>query len=218
MILIGDCVEKCKELPDGSVHCIITTNPYGDAWSYSRYPEIMKESKDGCTGTWDFPALAREMYRVLVPGGVLCWHVGDNLPPVYETLVHARQALYFVDEIGFTLHKTIIFWRNVGDYQYVLCLSKGIPRVYNHINPEDVWRGNNRLTEDAFQFFEDGIKPNMNAAKTARWLVRDLVLTYTNEGDTVLDPFAGSCTTLQEAEKLNRKGIGIEINPKFWGY
>ena len=218
--LIGDCVEKIREIPDNSIHCIITAAAWGDAWSYSRYPDIIKATKGGCSGTWDFPVLVHEMYRVLVPGGMVCWHVGDNCPPYYETLVHARQAVYFVDEVGFTLHKTIICQRDVGDFQYTLCFSKGIPRVYTKIHDIDIWSGPSRFQEEISRFFNEGIEtPNITPnGSTAIWLTHDLILTYTQEGDTILDPFCGSGTTLQESEKLNRIGIGIEIDPGFWKY
>ncbi len=45
-------------------------------------------------------------------------------------------------------------------------------------------------------------------------VARNIILRYSKEGDTVLDPMLGSGTTLIEAKLLNRKGIGVEINPK----
>ncbi|AFD00188.1 Putative RNA methylase family UPF0020 [Methanocella conradii HZ254] len=45
-------------------------------------------------------------------------------------------------------------------------------------------------------------------------IARNLILKYSKEGDTVLDPMAGGGTTLIEAKLLNRKGIGFDINPK----
>ncbi len=46
-------------------------------------------------------------------------------------------------------------------------------------------------------------------------LVHDHILSWSNEGDTVLDPFAGSGTTLKAAEDLNRKAIGIEMSTSY---
>ena len=45
------------------------------------------------------------------------------------------------------------------------------------------------------------------------YIPRNLILRYSKEGDTVLDPFLGSGTTLVETKLLKRKGIGIDINP-----
>jgi DNA modification methylase len=45
-------------------------------------------------------------------------------------------------------------------------------------------------------------------------IARNLILRYSNEGDTVLDPMVGGGTTLIETKLLNRKGIGIDINPE----
>lgn len=46
-------------------------------------------------------------------------------------------------------------------------------------------------------------------------LSKDHILSWSNEGDTVLDPFLGSGTTLVACKELKRNGIGIEINPKY---
>lgn len=45
------------------------------------------------------------------------------------------------------------------------------------------------------------------------YIPRNLILRYSKEGDTVLDQFAGSGTTLVEAKLLNRNIIGVDINP-----
>lgn len=45
-----------------------------------------------------------------------------------------------------------------------------------------------------------------------------LIERYTNEGDTVLDPFGGVMTVPYVSIKMKRKGIGIELNPQYWQY
>lgn len=46
-------------------------------------------------------------------------------------------------------------------------------------------------------------------------LAKDHIATWSNPGDVVLDPFAGSGTTLKAAKELNRRFVGIEINPEY---
>ena len=46
-------------------------------------------------------------------------------------------------------------------------------------------------------------------------LARKCILAGSREGDTVLDPFAGSATTLQVAKELHRKAIGIELSTDY---
>ncbi|MEM1577929.1 MAG: site-specific DNA-methyltransferase [Candidatus Pacearchaeota archaeon] len=46
-------------------------------------------------------------------------------------------------------------------------------------------------------------------------LIEPFIKYWTNEGDTVLDPFLGSGTTMKVCRDLNRNCIGIEINPKY---
>lgn len=46
-------------------------------------------------------------------------------------------------------------------------------------------------------------------------LPRDHILSWTNEGEIVLDPFSGSGTTAEMARNLGRRYIGLEINPEY---
>lgn len=46
-------------------------------------------------------------------------------------------------------------------------------------------------------------------------LARDHILSWSNEGDVVLDPFAGSGTTLKMSRAMGRHFVGIEVNPDY---
>lgn len=72
----------------------------------------------------------------------------------------------------------------------------------------NVWEGNTRGQEDMCVELK-------HPAMMPKWLARDLILSFSNKGDTVCDPMAGSGTVIQEATKLNRRAIGIEINPDY---
>ena len=61
------------------------------------------------------------------------------------------------------------------------------------------------------EFGDDNKHPTIKPVKLMEWLIK---LT-TNEGDIVLDCFAGSGTTLQAAENMNRVGVGIELSPQY---
>jgi site-specific DNA-methyltransferase (adenine-specific) len=52
-------------------------------------------------------------------------------------------------------------------------------------------------------------------AMMPKWLARDLIISWSNPGDVVLDPFLGSGTVALEGLKLGRTVIGIEKNPDY---
>lgn len=71
-------------------------------------------------------------------------------------------------------------------------------------------------TNTVWSFPDRGDWATHNAKYRGNWspyIPRNIILRYSNEGDIVLDMFAGSGTTLVETKLLNRKGIGIDINP-----
>lgn len=241
-ILHGDSAERMRTLANGSVQLVVTSPPYDQLRAYGGH-------------SWDFAATAKELYRVLCDGGVVCWNVGDSVVDGSETLTAFRQALFFKDVCGFCVHDTMIYEKtNFGQpshnryhqlFEYVFVLSKGKPRVFNPIKDKpnawagtgtfgkntlresngemgtrprniisewgmrgNVWRGNTRGQEDICQ-------SNQHPAMMPKWLARDLILSWSNPSDIVLDPMAGGFTTCIAALELGRRTIGIEIHEPY---
>jgi DNA modification methylase len=69
------------------------------------------------------------------------------------------------------------------------------------------WVGGGNTTKDDIAFQHPAIFPDQ--------LAEDHILTWSNEGDLVYDPFTGSGTTLKAAKKLNRKWIGSEVSKEY---
>lgn len=130
MLHHGDCLEVMAQLPDGSVDLTVTSPPYDNLRTYNGF-------------TFDFEGIARELYRVTKPGGVVVWVVGDATVKGSETGTSFRQALYFKDVCGFNLHDTMIYRKNSymplthnryeQAFEYVFVLSKGRPARWNPI-------------------------------------------------------------------------------------
>ena len=128
-IYCGDNVALCKQLDDNCIDLTVTSPPYDNLRKYNGF-------------TWDFEGLAKELYRVTKPGGVVVWVVGDATIDGSETGTSFRQALYF-KEIGFNLHDTMIYAkvnyvplthnRYEQQFEYIFILSKSRPSKFNPI-------------------------------------------------------------------------------------
>lgn len=229
-ILVGDSAVVLKTLPDESVDLTVTSPPYDNLRAYKGF-------------VFDFEAIARELYRVTKQGGVVVWVVGDATVNGSETGTSFKQALFF-KECGFNLHDTMIYQRKTAplthnryeqEFEYMFVLSKQKPKTVNHIRVPTVHFGKdkgiigkNRQSHDASSSIvnEFRIKGNVwqyavggrdtgHPAVFPEQLAHDHIISWSNEGDTVLDCFTGSGTTLKMAKLLNRHYIGIEIAPEY---
>jgi len=130
-IIQGDCLEVMKTLKPNSIDMVITSPPYDNLRDYEGY-------------SFDFKAVAKEIYRVIKQGGVVVWVVGDATIKGSETGTSFKQALYF-KKVGFNLHDTMI-WRKQtftdtgslrirygGVFEYMFILSKGTIKTFNPI-------------------------------------------------------------------------------------
>ena len=227
------------KMPDGFVDLTVTSPPYDNLRTYNGY-------------SFDFDAVAKELYRVTKQGGVVVWVVGDATIKGSETGTSFKQALYF-KEIGFNLHDTMIYEKSTAlpqncdryypIFEYMFVLSKGKPKTFNPITvlasnnkrkdktahrtkdnkivvPKtgrneyrrlfNVWRyavGLGGTTNDKIAFQHPAIFPEK--------LAEDHILSWSNEGDLVYDPFMGSGTTAKMAIINKRNWIGSEISKEY---
>ena len=126
---LGDCLERTKDISDSSIDLIVTSPPYDNLRTYNGY-------------TFDFEGIARELVRVLKPGGVIVWVVGDATVKGSETGNSFRQALHFIG-LGLNLHDTMIWnkgkfsavgalqTRYAPVFEYMFVFSKGPIKTFN---------------------------------------------------------------------------------------
>ena len=238
-LLKGDCLERMKEIPNGSVDLTVTSPPYDNLRTY-------KDSLDWGEHVWK-PVLA-ELFRVTKDGGVVVWVVGDATIKGSETGTSFRQALYAM-ECGFGLYDTMIWDKgtngSVGSmkryadkFEYMFIFSNGKPKSANIIcDKKNLWAG--EIQHGSLRQKDGTVKKTTNYGKRAIqefgrrynvWLIppakskqdrlhpapfppsmaNDHIISWSNEGDTVLDPFMGSGTTGKMAVVNGRSFIGIE--------
>jgi len=137
-VVEGNCVEVMRNFEDDSIDLTVTSPPYDDLRNYQGY-------------LFPFEDLAKELYRVTKPGGVVVWVVADATIDGSETGTSFTQALYF-KEIGFNLHDTMIFrkrnpipqvYRNryTNEFEFMFVFSKGIVKTHNPIMVDSIHAG-----------------------------------------------------------------------------
>ena len=232
-VVLGDNVTVLSTWPDACIDLVVTSPPYDNLRTYGGH-------------TWDFEGVARELTRVLKPGGVIVWVVADATVNGSETLTSMRQAIHFKDVCGLRVHDTMIYEKSGVAYpdsnrylqntEFMFVFSKDAPKTVNLIRDRpnkyvgkmggnkrgglctraefgirwNVWRyanGRDNSAKDRIAFKHPAIFPE--------GLARDHILSWSNEGDVVLDPFAGSGTTCLAARDAGRRYVGIEINAEY---
>jgi site-specific DNA-methyltransferase (adenine-specific) len=237
-----DCVEGMRMLPDDCIDLTVTSPPYDNLRTYNGF-------------TWDFEAVAKELYRVTKQGGVVVWVVGDSTVKGSETCTSFKQALFF-KEIGFNLHDTMIYDKGccgaVGNnkgywqsFEYMFVFSKGKPKTINLIrdrkNVEARFDSNSTKRRcdgslkktNGYSYGEMGRRTNIWKYRTGKGLTttdtvafkhpamfpekmaNDHIVSWSNEGDVVLDPFMGSGTTAKMAFLNGRNFVGFEISEEY---
>src|SRR6187549_818641 len=95
IIITGDSAEVLETFDADCIDLTVTSPPYDKLRDYNGY-------------VFDFERIARGLFRVTKPGGVVVWVVGDATVNGSETGTSFRQALYFM-QCGFNLHDTMIY-------------------------------------------------------------------------------------------------------------
>ena len=247
------CITGMQKMDEGCVDLVVTSPPYDELRTYND------------SSTWNFEVfkeVANNLTRVLKPGGVIMWNVGDATVDGSETGSSFRQCLYFHDECGLKIHDTMLYQKPSAAYpagknsnrysqvfEYCFILSKGKPKTTNLLkDKQNSWAGTQnfgrvssrqkdgsmKVEEGRITVQEWGYRDNIwripngrgfgqsndevykHPATMPEELARGHILTWSNAGDLVLDPFMGSGTTARMAYREDRNWIGFEIDKEYY--
>ena len=205
----GDALEVMEEIPPESVDLVVTDPPYGVTemqWDTFRENEY-----------WEFTRRWLTLvYRLLKDGGQLYVFFAQ------KRMFEFKQVLIGA---GFNF-KRMLIWHHpnmvrkftkksyVWTYDPVFYAIKGErPKVFHSsfVNKYNVDVFTFALPQSNFT----GHKKRVHPTQKPLDLVKIFIYNSSDEGDLVLDPFAGSGTTLLASEMMYRRWIGIEINPEY---
>ncbi|NPA80940.1 MAG: site-specific DNA-methyltransferase [Thermotogae bacterium] len=220
--------ERMEELPDSSIHLVITSPPYNVGKEYDedlRLDEYLRFLRR----VW------AEVMRVLVPGGRACINVANLGRKPYIPL-----HTYITEDmlsLGFLMRGEVIWYKGASAssstawgswmrptnpvlrdvHEYILVFSKD---TFRRENPH---RRRSTISRDEFLEFTKSVWtfPAVSAKRIGHPapFPEDLpyrcIQLYTFEGEVVLDPFMGSGQTALAAIKTGRRFVGYEINSDY---
>lgn len=194
-ILLGNCIDLMSNLPANSVDFVLTDPPYlvnyRDRYGRSIQNDVNAE--------WIKPAFA-EIYRLLKQGAFCVsfysWTRVDRFMAAWRSAgFHAVGHLVFRKAYASQSR----FLRYQHEQAYLL--AKGKPAFPVDPIPDVI----------DMPYSGNGLHPTQ---KPVSALV-PLIKSFSREGDLVLDPFCGSGSTLIAARSLNRRYLGIELDPEY---
>ncbi|MFX1577279.1 MAG: DNA-methyltransferase [Promethearchaeota archaeon] len=241
-LIIGDS-RQMQEIPNESVHLIVTSPPYPmiELWD-----DLF--SRMGCT---DFDTMHvylaqvwSECYRILVEGGIACINIGDALRKIddnFQLYPNHVKVIEQCEAVGFTTLPYIL-WKKptkranaflgsgfippnayvTQDCEFILIFRKGQPRPFP---PKDLIRYASHYTISQRNAWFTQIWELPGARQRVRQVSRRsaafpdeiayrLIRMFSVIGDTVVDPFLGTGTTMKAARKTHRNSIGYEIDER----
>ena len=230
-IIEGSC-ENMKDIPNNSLHLMITSPPYNVSKEYdndlslNEYLDLLKNC-------------FTETYRVLVNGGRACINIANVGRKPYIPLSDYVSKIMI--EIGFNMRGEIIWNKSAGAgistawgsfqsasnpilrdvHEYILIFSKGNYKRERDKNEKE-FRYDNISKEEFIEWTKSIWTMNPESAKRIghpapfpEELPNRLIKLFSFTNDIVIDPFMGSGTTAIAAIKNNRNFVGYEINEEY---
>lgn len=236
-IIQGDCLEVMKTLENNSIDLTVTSPPYDNLRTYNGYTfdfegiakELYRVTKQGGVVVWvvgDATIKGSET-GTSFKQALYFKEIGFNL---HDTMIWNKGCFSAVGALQN---------RYAPVFEYMFVFSKGYPKTFNPIKDRKTVHGGKKINgtvrnrDGSMKPFSKEVIVNEYGQRFNIWeqspqrqtgghpapfpekLAEDHILSWSNEGDTILDPMAGSGTTLKMAKKNNRKYIGIEISEEY---
>jgi site-specific DNA-methyltransferase (adenine-specific) len=211
-LILGDCLDKLKELGDETIDCLITDPPYGTNDEYGKLIKRGNQHTSFNVLGWDreIPIVfLEEVYRVMK---------NDTWGFIFTDKKEITTIWRKLEEFGFYPRNTF-YWiksNKAPTPRSNFKSSVEVAIVFTKGRTNKKWKGggnqNNFITMPFVLGKERVNHPTQKPIK----LIKHLINLVTDENDTILDPFMGSGTTVLAAAELNRNCIGIEIDKDYY--
>ena len=225
----GDCLRIMTEIPDKTIDCIICDLPYGTT---------------ACN--WDitipFESLWLEYKRITKPNAAIILFGQEpfssllrvsNLQDYKYDIYWEKERLTNINQVKRRVGKTVetisVFYQKQCTYNPQMVNYTGKPRSnkvkngklgkLSDCNEKPVLEYHDtglRYPTQVWKFKRDCLTSNLHPTQKPLALIEELVKTYSNEGDLILDNCMGSGTTGVACKKLNRNFIGIEKDENYY--
>lgn len=238
-LLHGDCLEVMKSIDSNSIDLTVTSPPYDNLRTYNGYTfdfegiaqELYRVTKDGGVVVWivgDATIKGSET-GTSFRQALYFKEIGFNL---HDTMIWQKSASANPSSTRYN-----------QNFEYMFVLSKNKLKTFNAIKdkPNKHFGVQNHGTKrqkdgttkpmsdkqkskfiaefgmrnNVWLISEEKHKNKNHPATFPEQLVNDHIISWSNEGDTVLDCFMGSGTTGKMAKQLNRNFIGVEISKEY---
>ncbi len=237
-ILLGDRLALLRGIPNQAARLVVTSPPYNIGKKYERridFGSYLRQQRD----------TLRECVRVLAKDGSLCWQVGNHLSGDSEVFPLDVFIYRICKRLRLKLRNRIVWYfehglhcrrRLSGRYETILWFTKADEYVFNldpirvpqkypgkkyfkgkkvgqyscnplGKNPCDVWS----IPNVKHNHVEKTIHPCQFPIE----LIERLVLSLTNPGDLVVDPYLGVGTSACAAILHRRRAAGADIIPEY---
>lgn len=243
-VYCGDNVTLIKELPDNFIDLTVTSPPYDNLREYDGYlqfdfetlaKELYRVTKEGGVVVWvvgdqiiDGSESGTSFRQAL--------YFKDNCGfKLHDTMIYQKNGSRYPESNRYDQEFEYMFVFSKGlvkTFNPIKIPKKVVKRTAWHIRQRDgniekqipstteyrisyynhgnIWKYNagwKKSTKEDFVFEHPAIFPEL--------LAKNHILSWSNKGDLVFDPFAGSGTTLKMAKMLERNYLGFEINPRY---
>ena len=231
-----DCLETMKRMEDNSIDLTVTSPPYDNLRTYNGFEfdwhktieELYRVTKEGGVVVWVVGDATIKGSETGTSFKQALWAMecGFNL---HDTMIYSKNN-----------YPPLTHNRYEQSFEYMFVFSKGSPKTFNAIRVKTKHEG--KIPSGSFyhtnkqekptpantntRVNKTKIKPNIfsytvggrkdgHPAPFPEQLAHDHIVSWSNEGDMVYDPFLGSGTTAKLAKQLKRKYIGSEISKEY---